>query len=148
MLRQQRIGAATQLEGGEEIRFEDAAPLVLAVVQRRTGQVAAGVVDQDVQATVVGRPIEDLVALFLVGDVGGERHRRVLRAGEFVLEVGACLLQQGAVARHHQHLRAEAQQFAADREADPGAGTGHQRALSVQSPAGRCHARLHASCRA
>ena len=64
-----------------------------------------------------------------------------LGAGELVLEFGARVLQQLRIARHHQHLRAEAEQFAADRQSDPGAGAGHQRALSVQRPALRCAGR-------
>ena len=142
MFREQRIRAAAELEGGEQVGFEDAAPLVFAVVQHRAGDVAAGVVDQQVQAALVGRPVEDLGALFLVGDVGRQCQHRVFGAGEFIFQFGARLLQRVGVARDHQHLRAQAQQLAADGQADAGTGAGHQCALSVQGPAVRWHARL------
>jgi hypothetical protein len=67
------MGIARQLEGGEQVGLEDAAPLILGVVVGRLGDVAAGVVDQQVQAIgVVLDPVQDRLPVLVIGDVGGQ----------------------------------------------------------------------------
>src|SRR3546814_5314161 len=55
VLRQQRIGVAREFEGAEQVDLEDLAPLVLGVLGAGSGEVAAGIVDQDVEAFEIGR---------------------------------------------------------------------------------------------
>src|SRR3546814_1728068 len=50
---QQRIGVAREFEGAEQVDLEDLAPLVLGVLAAGSGEVAAGIVDQDVEAFVL-----------------------------------------------------------------------------------------------
>src|SRR3546814_4521138 len=70
---QQRIGVAREFEGAEQVDLEDLAPLVLGVLGAGSGEVAAGIVDQDVEAFVlVFDPVEQFAALFVVGDVGDQ----------------------------------------------------------------------------
>src|SRR3546814_18562066 len=73
VLRQQRIGVAREFEGAEQVELEDPAPLVLGVLGAGSGEVAAGIVAQDVEALVlVFDPVEQLAALFVVADQGNQ----------------------------------------------------------------------------
>src|SRR3546814_16042851 len=141
VLRQQRIGVAREFEGAEQVDLEDLAPLVLGVLGAGSGEVAAGIVDQDVEAFVlVFDPVEQLAALFVVGDVGDQGAD--VAVGEFFGQFVASAFEAVAVARGNQHAGAEAEQLARDRQADAGAAAGYKRQLSVQSPAVRVHCGL------
>ena len=61
---------------------------------------------------------------------------------EFLGQLVARHVQRIGIARDQHHVGAETQQLTGDGQADAGAGTGHQCALSVQGPALRSHARL------
>ena len=130
---------ARQFEGGEQVDLEDLPPLVLGVFGRGPGEVAAGIVDQDVQAVaLVFHPVEQFAPLFVLGDVGDEDLHVALR--EVLRQFRARGLEPGGVARGQQHVGAESQQLARDRAADAGAAAGHQRQLSVEPPAPGVHA--------
>ena len=112
MFRQQRVRVTRQFEGGEQVDLENAAPLFLGVIHRGLGQVAAGVVDQQVEAVgMVFHPVEDLAAVFVVGDIGG--HGMDATIGEFVQQFVAHHFQCVRVARDQHHVGAKAEQFAA-----------------------------------
>src|SRR5690606_26189255 len=114
---------------------------VLGVLGGGATEVAAGVVDQDVEAFVlVLDPVEQFAALFVVGDVGDEGAD--VAAGDFLGQFVARGFQRAAAARGDQHAATETEQFARDRAADAGAAAGHQRELSIQSPAVRVHCGL------
>ena len=73
---------ARQLERREQVGLEDAAPLVLGVVNRSLAQIAAGVVDQQVQAVgVVLDLVQDLAPVLVVGHIGGQRQDAALGIG-------------------------------------------------------------------
>ena len=138
MLRQQRMRVARQFEGAEHVDLEDLAPLVLGVVVGGAGEVAAGVVDQDVEAlALVLDPVEHLAPLFVVGDVADEGAD--VAVGKFLGQFVARGFQRVAVAGDDEHGGAEAEQFARDRAADAGAAAGHQRELAIEAPAVRVH---------
>ena len=131
---------ARQLQRTEGVDLEDVAPFLLAVIGRRAGQVAARVVDEDVQAIAeILHPVEHGATILRIGDIGGEGMR--LAVGHFDLQLLAHGLERRFIARHHQHRRAETHQFGGDGAADACAGAGHQCQLSVQSPALRVHGR-------
>jgi hypothetical protein len=84
-------------------------------------------------------PVQDRLAVRVVGHVGGHGQdvlRRIL-FGQLVARV----LQRVLLARHKQQVRAQRSQLARDRQADAGAGAGHQCQLSVQPPPVRRHGR-------
>ena len=137
---QQRIGIAGKLERREQVDLEDLAPLVLGVVDDCATTVAAGVVDQDVEAfAAILDPVEDFASLLLVGDIGDQCMHFAIR--DFVGEFVAGALQRRGVARDDQDFSAEAEKFARNCAADAGTATGDQRQLPVESPAIGVHAR-------
>src|SRR3546814_596996 len=98
---QQRIGVAREFEGAEQVDLEDLAPLVLGVLGAGSGEVAAGIVDQDVEAFVlVFDPVEQFAALFVVGDVGDQGAD--VAVGEFFGQFVASAFEAVAVARGDQ----------------------------------------------
>src|SRR5690606_16112899 len=134
-----RVRVAREFEGAEQVDLEDLPPFVFGVVDRGPGQVAAGVVDQDVQAfALVLHPVEQLAALLVVGDVGDQRAQVAVRV--LLEQVFARDFKRIAVARGDQHARAEAQQLGGDRAADAGAAARDQGELSVEAPARPVHA--------
>ncbi|SON87328.1 hypothetical protein XAP6984_800056 [Xanthomonas phaseoli pv. phaseoli] len=138
MLRQQWMRITRQFERRKHVGFENAAPFVLGVVDRGAGDVAAGVVDQQMQAIgMVFHPVQNGAALFIVGHIGGQPVQFAL--GKLVGKLIARLRQGIGIARHHQQVGAEAKQFARDGKTNPGAGASDEGSLSIQPPTVRCH---------
>src|SRR3546814_10387763 len=103
-----------------------------------SGEVAAGIVDQDVEAFVlVFDPVEQLAALFVVGDVGDQGAD--VAVGEFFGQFVASAFEAVAVARGNQHAGADGEQLARNRTADAGAAAGYNPHLSVLLPPVRVH---------
>ncbi|MNV45070.1 hypothetical protein D3C71_1368550 [compost metagenome] len=139
--RQQRVRIARQFERRKQVGLEDPAPLVFGVFGGRLADVAAGIVDQDVQAiAVVFHPVQDFAAVLVIGDVGSQAMDLTIRVG--ISQFIAGHLQRIRIAADDQQVRTEAQQFARDRQADAGTRTGDQCGLSIQSPTLRAHVLL------
>src|SRR3546814_11121547 len=101
-------------------------------------EVAAGIVDQDVEAFVlVFDPVEQFAALLVVGDVGDQGAD--VAVGKFFGQFVARAFEAVALARGNQHAGADAEPLARDRQADAAAAAGPPRQLTVQSPAVRIH---------
>src|SRR5690606_27578276 len=83
-------------------------------------------------------PVEQLPALLLDADVGGEALHLAL--GEVLEQFGAGGVEAGGVTRGQQHVGAEAEQLSRDRAADAGAAAGDKCELAVEPPAPGIHA--------
>src|SRR3546814_8372585 len=95
-------------------------------------EVAAGIVDQDVEAFVlVFDPVEQFAALLVVGDVGDQGAD--VAVGKFFGQFVARAFEAVAVARGNQHAGAEAEQLARDRQADAGAARSEEHTSELQS---------------
>jgi hypothetical protein len=87
---------------------------------------------------------DDLEALLVLADIGSERTHGAAR--EFLGQLIAHLFEVCLVARHKQHIRTEAGQFANGSQADATTCAGHQGQLSIESPARSVHRRIGSAC--
>ncbi|MNV54637.1 hypothetical protein D3C71_1468410 [compost metagenome] len=86
---------------------------------------------------VVFDPVQDLAAVVIVGNIGGQPMDATV--GKRIDQLIAGDLQRIGIAPDDQHIGAEPEQFPRNGQADAGTGAGDQCGLSVQSPTLRAH---------